>query len=54
MNEGDEGVGILAIEIPAVSFRVTKEELARERTCEYVNGIVEQCGWDQFVVVSHS
>ncbi|KAI9660853.1 MAG: hypothetical protein M1829_006418 [Trizodia sp. TS-e1964] len=57
INEGngpDEQVGILALEIMPISFRITSEILPREEMCREIEKIVNSHGWYKFVLVTHS
>lgn len=54
-GQDDDGeVGIIAVEIMAISSRITAEALGREEICEEISHIVKAHGWDKFVLVSHS
>jgi hypothetical protein len=53
-NNSDGELGIIAVEIMPVSFRVTGEALEKEGMCEEIHCILRAHGWDQFVLVSHS
>jgi hypothetical protein len=54
MNESDGEVGIIAIEIMSVSFRITSEALEKEEMCQEIDCIVKAHSWEKFVLVSHS
>ncbi|KAH7128141.1 hypothetical protein B0J11DRAFT_483821 [Dendryphion nanum] len=54
INESDGEVGIIAVEIMSVSFRITSETLKKEAICQEINCILEKHGWGRFVIVSHS
>ncbi|TKA66499.1 hypothetical protein B0A49_06634 [Cryomyces minteri] len=54
LSEIDEDIGVIAVEIMPVSFRITSEALQREAMCQEVLAIVRQHGWDRFILVSHS
>lgn len=47
-------VGIIAIEIMPVSFRITHEALSRDLMVEEINTILKHHGWDEEVLVTHS
>ncbi|KAL1306770.1 hypothetical protein AAFC00_005433 [Neodothiora populina] len=47
-------VGIIAIEVMPVSFRITGPALDKSAMCAEINKILEAHGWNQFVLVSHS
>ncbi|KAF2088573.1 hypothetical protein K490DRAFT_64621 [Saccharata proteae CBS 121410] len=51
-SDGD--VGIIAVEIMPVSFRITGEALEKEEMCREIDSIVKSHGWEKFVLVSHS
>jgi hypothetical protein len=54
-NGQDDGqIGIIALEIMPVSFRITGEPLQKEAMCREIDGILKLHGWDKFVLVSHS
>lgn len=50
----DDQVGIIAVEIMPISFRLTHPVLKKDVLCEEVHGIVKAHGWKNFVLVSHS
>ena len=60
INESEESVaedgdiGIIAIEIMPVSFRLTGAAQEKDELCEEVLQILQQHGWDKVVLVSHS
>ena len=51
-DEGD--VGIIAIEIMPVSFRITHAALEKDELCREILGILKKHGWGKVVLVSHS
>lgn len=55
-SDQNDQIGIIAIEIMPISFRITHSALGREEICAEINQIIkEQFGGDQkFVLVSHS
>lgn len=55
-NEGeDDGqIGIVAIEIMPISFRITNAALERKQMCDEILIILLKHGWDKVVLVSHS
>lgn len=53
-NNDDGEIGIIAIEMMPVSFRITGAALERDEMCDEILRILEGHGWDQFVLVSHS
>jgi predicted ferric reductase len=54
MDESDGEVGIIAIEIMSVSFRITSEALEKEEMCQEIDCILKAHSWEKFVLVSHS
>lgn len=50
----DGQLGIIAVEIMPVSFRITGEAMMKGEMCEEVHRILEAHGWDKVVLVSHS
>lgn len=54
MFPADDDVGIIAIELLPISFRITGAMLPREKMCFEINKILEHHGFDQFVLSSHS
>jgi hypothetical protein len=54
MDESDGEVGIIAIEIMPVSFRITSEALEKEEMCQEIDCILKAHSWEKFVLVSHS
>lgn len=50
--EGD--IGVLAVEILPVSFRLTRAPLSRLELLEELKVILNAHGWDKFVLTSHS
>jgi pimeloyl-ACP methyl ester carboxylesterase len=55
-NDPNEQVGIIAIEIMPVSFRITHRALGRETMCDEINQVItkEFGSHQKFVLVSHS
>lgn len=53
-DDPDEQVGIIAIEIMPVSFRITHAALTKEKMCAEIASILKHHGWDKVVLVSHS
>ncbi|KAL1639606.1 hypothetical protein SLS58_007806 [Diplodia intermedia] len=53
-RKGSGDVGIIAIEIMPISFRITSPALRKEEMCAEIGRILEAHGWDKFVLVSHS
>ncbi|KAI9821181.1 MAG: hypothetical protein M1827_003915 [Pycnora praestabilis] len=54
IDEKDADVGIIAIEIMPVSFRITHGALEKDKMCEEIQQILQKHGWGRFVLVSHS
>jgi pimeloyl-ACP methyl ester carboxylesterase len=50
----DDQVGIIAIEIMPVSFRITHSALSKSEMCAEIEAILAHHGWDKVVLVSHS
>ncbi|KAH0545373.1 hypothetical protein FGG08_000514 [Glutinoglossum americanum] len=50
----DGELGILAVEIMPVSFRITSQALDKNKMCGEIQNILKAHGWDKFVLVSHS
>ena len=50
----DENVGIIAIEIMPVSFRITGAALARQQMCLEIQQILAKYGWEKSILMSHS
>ncbi|KAH7009052.1 hypothetical protein B0J12DRAFT_691966 [Macrophomina phaseolina] len=53
-SKGMEGVGIIAIEIMPISFRITSAALQKDEMCAEINRILKAHGWDKCVLASHS
>ena len=54
--DSNDQVGIIALELMPVSFRLTRAALSREALCEEINHVVTACfgPTQKFVLVSHS
>ncbi|KAF1935761.1 hypothetical protein EJ02DRAFT_428129 [Clathrospora elynae] len=50
----DGEVGIIAVEIMPISFRITSPILGRDEMCRQINMILERHGFDKVVLASHS
>ncbi|KAF1962634.1 hypothetical protein CC80DRAFT_541788 [Byssothecium circinans] len=50
----DGEIGIIAVELMPISFRITSPILDRDEICRQINAILEKHGWDKVVLVSHS
>jgi pimeloyl-ACP methyl ester carboxylesterase len=53
-DDSDGEVGIIAVEIMSVSFRITSETLEKETMCQEIDSILKAHGWDKFVLITHS
>ena len=54
-DEGSDGdVGVIAIEILPVSFRIMGAALSREDMCRHIQTILLHHGFEKFVLVAHS
>lgn len=53
-NSRDGDVGILAIEIMPISFRITHSALNNDELCAELRQILTEHNYDRFVLVSHS
>lgn len=54
-HRADDGeIGIIAIELMPISFRVTSPILDRDEICRQINMILERHGFDKVVLASHS
>ena len=47
-------IGIIAIEIPQISSRITNELPTQQAICHDIRAILDRHGWSRFVLVSHS
>lgn len=50
----DGEIGIIAVEIMPISFRITGPILGRDEMCRQINIILERHGFDKVVLASHS
>lgn len=50
----DGEIGVIAIEIMPVSFRLTSPALEKDQMCDEILQILQNHGWDKIVLVSHS
>lgn len=50
----DGDIGIIAIEIMPVSFRLAHAALKKDQMCDEIKSILLKHGWEQAVLVSHS
>lgn len=47
-------VGIIAVEVMPISFRIAPTILQKDEMCVEINRILRSHGWEKFVLVSHS
>jgi hypothetical protein len=53
--EGLDGeLGIIAVEIMPISFRITGRALSNNEMCQEIQHILDAHKWERFVLVSHS
>ena len=52
-NSGGQ-TGVIAIEIPQISARITSSLASQQVLCADIQAILDRHGWDRFVLVSHS
>ena len=52
--DGDDGIGIIAIEIMPVSFRITGAALGKDQMCFDILRILRHHGWHECILASHS
>ncbi|KAF2435389.1 hypothetical protein EJ08DRAFT_675208 [Tothia fuscella] len=50
----DGDVGIIAVEIMPISFRITSEATEKDTLCKKILAVLDHHGFDEFVLVSHS
>ncbi|ORY03757.1 hypothetical protein BCR34DRAFT_492158 [Clohesyomyces aquaticus] len=50
----DGEIGIIAVEIMPISFRITSPILAKQEMVDQITAIVHAHGWERFVLASHS
>ncbi|KAI9875495.1 MAG: hypothetical protein M1830_008414 [Pleopsidium flavum] len=50
----DGEVGIIAIEIMSMSFRITHSALEKDEMCNEIQAILKTHGWEKCVLISHS
>ena len=50
----DGQLGIIAVEIMPVSFRITNQALEKDDMCKEIHSILKKHGWEKVVLVSHS
>ena len=53
-NAQDGQIGIIAIEMMPVSFRLTSPALKKDEMCDEIHKILKKHGWDKVVLASHS
>lgn len=54
LGPSDGEIGIIALEIMPISFRISGEIPSKEEMCRQINIILERHGWDKVVLVCHS
>jgi hypothetical protein len=54
MDGSDGALGIIAVEIMPISFRITSGALQKDEMCQEIQCILQEHGWGNFVLVSHS
>lgn len=50
----DNQIGIIAIEIMPISFRITHTALERKQMCDEILSILLKHGWEKVILISHS
>ncbi|KAF2638704.1 hypothetical protein P280DRAFT_404281 [Massarina eburnea CBS 473.64] len=50
----DGEVGIIAVELMPISFRITSPMIDRDETCRQINAILDKHGFNKVVLISHS
>lgn len=53
-DDPEDQIGVIAVEIMPVSFRMTHPVLDKDVLCSELHKIIEKHGWLDFVLVSHS
>lgn len=51
---GEEDVGIIAVELLPVTFRLTSQPYHKREVLQQVSGILKHHQWDEFSIVAHS
>ena len=54
IDDEDGEVGIIAVEIMPISFRITNQALGKDETCKEILEILKKHGWEECVLISHS
>ena len=54
LNDPDEQIGVLAIELMPISFRITQATLGKDETCSEILSILKKHDYKRFVLVTHS
>jgi hypothetical protein len=52
--DGDGEVGIIAVEILHISFRITGGALTKDEFCKQLWTVLQSHGFEEFVLLSHS
>lgn len=50
----DDQIGVIAVELMPISFRITHQVLDKDVLCSEIHEIIKHQGWSDFVLVSHS
>jgi pimeloyl-ACP methyl ester carboxylesterase len=53
-SDPDDQVGIIAVELLPISFRLTHAALSKDARCAEISMILASHGWDKVVLVTHS
>ena len=53
-HHSDGQIGIIAIEIMSISFRITHAALQRKQMCDEIQSILLKHEWERVILVSHS
>ena len=54
LDDAEGEVGVIAIEIMSISFRITHPALQKDEMCQEILSILKKHRWDQVVLISHS
>lgn len=52
--KADDEVGVIAIELLPISFRITRDLPPQKELLRQINVILQEHGWDEFVLFGHS
>ena len=53
-DNADGEVGIIAIEVMPISFRITTAAIGKEEMCSDILKILQKHHWEKFILISHS